>query len=333
MNISDIDNLPEGGNETALPSDSDTGFNWDYCDPDEDQDSGETPVESATENEDVSDQGEAEELPEEFEASEHDQDGESEPEEGEETPEDVKPDVKVTLNDGSEVTLQELKDGYYRQSDYSRKTEETARIRDEYTEKEQQLSEGAQNVIQTLETIDEFMRSEIPALPPPELAQEDFMAYVQQKAVYDHAVNRMGRLQDAINAPKQVVENIDQQKLANYRRVENERLAEYFPEMANPAKRDQLRSTIKSAAEEVGISEQELRGIADHRFYRLAHWAAKGIKADKARKKARKKTENVPPVAQPKAQQRKAQATRNRDAMSRLAKTGSIHDAVQVDFD
>lgn len=332
MTISEFENPAEAGNDTAATSLDDTGFNWDYYDPDEDQDSEETPVESATDDEEQGDQEEvaAQDDQEEAEDGESEADEEADEETGEE---EASPGVKVTLNDGSEVTLQELKDGFLRQSDYSRKTEATARRSDELDQKEQQLLDGAQHVIRSFDAIEEFMRDQVPPAPPPELAQEDFVAYVQQKAIHDHAKSRMDGLREAMAAPKQVTESVDQQKMKDYQEAENRKLAEHFPEMADPAKREGLRKTIQSATDEVGFSVDELRGIADHRFFRLAHLAAKGLQAEKAKQTARKKSEGVPPVATPKAQKQRAQANKNRDAMKRLAKSGSIYDAVNVDFD
>ena len=59
------------------------------------------------------------------------------------------------------------------------------------------------------------------------------------------------------------------------------------------------------------------------------------MKAEAARKTVAKKVENVPPVVPGKKAQQAGAATvrANKDAMSRLSRTGSINDAMSIDFD
>jgi hypothetical protein len=59
------------------------------------------------------------------------------------------------------------------------------------------------------------------------------------------------------------------------------------------------------------------------------------MEAEKAKAKVAQKVEKVPPVVPPKRAQQKnaAQIRSNQDAMRRLSRTGSIHDALGVDFD
>jgi hypothetical protein len=56
------------------------------------------------------------------------------------------------------------------------------------------------------------------------------------------------------------------------------------------------------------------------------------MKAEEARKSAAKKVENVPPVSRRRPAEN-AEVNRNREAMKRLNRTGSIRDAVKVDWD
>ena len=76
----------------------------------------------------------------------------------------------------------------------------------------------------------------------------------------------------------------------------------------------------------------ELSGVTDHRMFALAHWANEGMKAAKAREAAKAKVANVPPSA-PRKPGQPAQASRNTDAMRKLARSGSIRDAVKVDWE
>ena len=76
--------------------------------------------------------------------------------------------------------------------------------------------------------------------------------------------------------------------------------------------------------------------MTDHRLFALAHYAKIGMEAQKAKATAAKKVASVPPVSPPKkaALSGDAQVARkNIEAMRRLSRTGSIADAMAVDFD
>jgi hypothetical protein len=113
---------------------------------------------------------------------------------------------------------------------------------------------------------------------------------------------------------------------------ENEALAATFPETRDPAGREKFFKNVYQAAQEFGVSAQELSAITDHRYYAALHFAAIGKRALAARAKAQEKVKDVPPVAAPK-RTKAAPTSNNRDAMAKLARTGSIRDAMRVEWD
>lgn len=320
---SETDNLPTGGTESAHASAADTSFQWDYYDPDEDQDTAEAQTETETESE-----GETNETAEPEEAGQSDDEpeaAEAEAESKEPAPK-ITDDVKVTLPSGEELPLSEIKNGYLRQSDYSRKTMEVANER-------KAIEAQADRISRTVNAFADFLAQRLPAAPDIQLSVTDPAGYVRQKAMYDASLAQVQAVLQMANEPKAVKEDLnagDQQKRIQQ---ENEALARAFPETVKPEGRKAFFSAAVEAAKSLGYSDEEIKGAIDHRLYGLSYWAAKGMAAEKAKQQAKAKVQDVPPVANPKRPASTLKAQKNVDAMRRLSRTGSIHDALKVDWD
>jgi regulator of replication initiation timing len=133
-------------------------------------------------------------------------------------------------------------------------------------------------------------------------------------------------------APKEAVNKLTEEQRAELLQSENAKLAEAFPQTAKPETRKKFFDDVSRVAGELGYSQKDLEGVTDHRLFKLAYYAKLGMDAEKAKAKATQKVANVPPMAQQK-RQAPAQVRKNQDAMRRLAKTGSIHDAMAIDFE
>ena len=135
------------------------------------------------------------------------------------------------------------------------------------------------------------------------------------------------------NQPKQIKQAMTQADVDRIKAEENSKLVGMFPKTATQDGRAKFFENVATVASELGISEKEWQGISDHRLLALAHWAKVGMDADKARSKAKAKAAKAPPATPRKPGQTAAKANRNVDAMRKLARSGSIHDALAVDWD
>lgn len=100
----------------------------------------------------------------------------------------ISPDTgnKFVLSDGSEVTLDELERGYLRQSDYTRKTQDLSRQRDELAQAEQLLRALESDPKSTLEAlqrhlIGEFDEDGFEDLDPVEQELREHRAFIEQQ--------------------------------------------------------------------------------------------------------------------------------------------------------
>lgn len=305
---------PEGETLDVQPAQADTAPDWDYYDPDEDN--VESPDPAATE-----DDGEPAEADPEDEGADEEAEAD-EAEEAEETPEIAE---TIELPDGTKVSSEEVVKGYLRQADYTRKTSEVAQLR-------KTLDAETTRINGITEAFIDHLSKLIPAAPGQDLAYRDPNAYTRQRAAHEAAVKQVEELVKLGEQAKETQSTLsaeDQRRLAV---EENQKLVQRFPEVAKPEARRSFMEGAAAAAEAAGFTMDELQGVTDHRVFALAHWANLGMKAQQAKAKATRKAASAPPATPNRPAQNK-RPNRNREAMSKLSKTGSIRDALRVDWE
>ncbi len=239
-------------------------------------------------------------------------------------------DVEVTLDGGDKVSLKELKDGYFRAKDYTFKTTEIAQEREAVKSSRAELTERTQVVETVLQNLSGYLESLIPAEPALSLARSNPGEYQYQIAVRQNAIAELGRLISMKGAVDEAKASFSQADLRDFQARETAALIKTMPALADPAKKTAFDGRVKAAAKEFGFSDDEIGQTHDHRILRLVHYAAIGRKAEENRLAASRRVET------PKQAKAKSAAApvnvNNRKAMHQLSKTGSIKDAMQVDF-
>jgi len=316
------DNLPTtGGTDSAQPSaDIDNPANWDYFDPDEKNQDTETPKE-ATGTVAETDENSTEPVQES-----DDEQQEQPAETTDEKPDEKKvepsltDDVKVTLKSGEEITLRELRDGYMRQSDFTRKRQMDA--------------QRASHIQSVSDRIQNFLASQIPPMPAPQLAYADPNAYAAQLAQHDAAKRQWQEVANVNNEAKQAEGSFSEEERSEHLQAEFTRLVDRIPSMATTKGKDEFINRVKPALEYAGVSLDELNSFTEHRYFLVLDLAADGLAARKAKESAKIKAAQAPPVAAPNRQvTQKPAAVKNQDAMKKLARSGSIYDAMNVEFE
>lgn len=211
------------------------------------------------------------------EESDEDQDeaegDEEEPEEtDEEDEEEADPEHKVvfTTPEGEEVTLSELKRGFLRQADYTKKTQEIA-------EQRQQAVQAFQAVEQHNNVVAEHLHMALGVLEPQlaelahtdwdTLAQTDAYEYAEKRALFDQAQVRYQRLTAAAQQTVAQAQQQKQLKQGEYLRAEQQKLIMALPDLADPKVGPKLSREIKEyALAGVGLSPEEAGNLTDHRL-------------------------------------------------------------------
>ncbi len=306
------DTPEDSGTDNAQPHETDTPDELDYFDPDEDQDTDDISETEGTDDE-AQANDETEEQPEVEEEAE---------EEGDEQAETA----LVTLADGNQVTHDELVKGYLRQSDYTRKQQETSNAR-------QKVVAEAERMERITKTFVEHLTGMVPEAPNPAMAYSDPDKFRAMQTQHDAAVAQVENLIKLGSEPTEIKAQFSEEDAKNLKAAEEMKLVEALPETATREGRTKFWGKVQEVAQEVGFSADDLSGVTDHRVFLLANLANKGLEAERAKTKAKAKAAKAAPVTPRKPGQGAKQANRNGEAMRKLARSGSMRDALAIDFD
>ena len=309
-------NANPSGSEQLDATSLDNPENLEFYDPELDgeiEEDGGKGTESEAETE-----SEQEEV--EAAADEEDTEAAEEPEEGQaEEAEEPQP---IVLPTGESVTQEELVAGYMKEADYRRKTMALGETRREVTA-------NAERMQRQVEKFAEFLTKHLPDEPDASLAYSNPQAYTAQKAAYDQQLAVVKELLAVSEEPKQIAKEMSESETLERLSEENERLAAAFPMTTNPKGRKDFFSKAGDAAKALGFTDQEVAEQIDSRMFGLAYYASLGLEAEKAKQVAKRKVSQAPKAA-PKRQRLDEKSNK---AMQKLRQSGSIHDAVMVDFE
>ena len=242
------------------------------------------------------------------------------------------PVYRVTV-DGNEieVTQDELLNGYSRQQDYTRKTQELANQRKLIEQQAQELQQRDAIYAQLLPKMEAQLKGELVNEPDwSSLYDDDPIAYVREKQIWDEKKEKL----TAVSAEQQRLQQEayvqQQQQIAYIVQEGQQRILQIIPEWKNA----EIASKEKSAIRDYGInvlgySAQEMDAIYDYRALlglRNAWLNSKTVEATK-----KKPTQKAPArVARPGSTSRKKSLAPAQRAKQVLAKTGKVQDAAKV---
>lgn len=240
--------------------------------------------------------------------------------------------ARILLGDGTEVTLDELKDGYFREADYTRKTTELAHEREQLTQVQQTYSERSSFVDTALLNLTNYLENLVPPEPHVSLAQSNPAEYQYQKALRENAMAELSQVLQMREEHGQAQQGFSQEDVTRLKGEEDAKLLKAMPHLSDPGKRAVFDKAIRETAVEFGFTEDEAAGVADHRMLQLVHYARLGKRAVTNRKNAKRRVE-APKKGKARPAQVTAKSSSNRKARERLSKSGSIDDAMGIDFD
>ena len=242
------------------------------------------------------------------------------------------PVYRVTV-DGEEieVTQDELINGYSRQQDYTRKTQELANQRKTIEQQAQELAQRDAIYAQLLPKMEAQLQGELVNEPDwDSLYNDDPIAFVREKQLWDEKKEKLKAAQ-AENARLQQESYAQQQQLIAQQVQEGQqRILEIIPEWKNAEVAQKEKLAIRDYGINVlGYTPQEMDAIYDYRALlglRNAWLNSKTVEATK-----KKPTQKAPArVARPGTTTRKKSVAPAKRAKQVLAKTGKVQDAAKV---
>ena len=233
-----------------------------------------------------------------------------------------------------EVDLNELRNGYQRQADYTRKSQSLAEQRKTYEANVQAVQAERQQYSQALEILAQNQNAELNHFQNIDwtaLKESDPMEYMEKRIEFQDAREKISQVQNERTRLHQQNQAEMKDVLQEKVRTEAESLVKALPEYADPS--SNLKNELRDYTLGLGFSPEDVDGITDHRVVLVLHKAMMGDKSKKA--PTAKKTKSVPKVVKSGTPQTKAQRIKKgvQAKRERLAKTGHQRDAADVFLD
>ena len=282
-----------------------------------------------------------EEAPEE-EEGQAEEETEEEVEEEEETEIVAEEDLKYTIKvDGEEIEvgIDELKNGYQRQADYTRKSQALAEQRKEteaILSERQKLEQERQMYANGLQMLREQQSSKLQEFENTDwqtLKDDDPYQYILKRDEYRDAQEKVQNVQQQQMLIQQEQAEEAQKARAHFVQQEYNRLVEALPEWND--QESTIKKDVQEYAKSVGFLPEEINQLADHRSVLVIK---KAMEYDKLTTKVAPKKKAVKKV--PKVQ-KSGRGNSKEDAATeaikkkraRLQKSGKQHDAASVFYD
>ena len=231
-----------------------------------------------------------------------------------------------------DVTLDELRNGYSRDADYRRKTEELSYEKKQFmseSEKQRQdYSSKLNELNQLMSVAQQQLNSEINSADLDKLYDEDPTEAARVE-------RRLKRKQEKLNQAVQKTQSEQQNQFESFLQDQQKKLTLKMPEFSDPAKSSQLKNNMRSYLTSYGFNDQEIAQVYDHRIVMLVNDAMKYRNMQNSKPNLAKKITKPGKVFSSGVKKDKADLnfTKRKEKLGRLKKTGSIKDATSIFLD
>ena len=231
-----------------------------------------------------------------------------------------------------EVSLDELKAGYSRDSDYRQKTHSLGMEKRDLESQKNSLRQSYDAKLQELNdliaTADATVRQQQGSADLQKLYEED----PTQAAKLDYQLRQQSR---AIEDMKSKAREAQIKQYNEFLETQKELAATKIPEYSDPSKADQFKLNMRNSLRGYGFSDDEIGTMADHRFLMVAKDAMSYQTLKDKRPIVQKKVANAPKVVKPGVAKSTTSSGREqiRNKIGKVRKTGNINDASSAILD
>jgi len=225
-----------------------------------------------------------------------------------------------------EVTLDELKAGYSRDSDYRQKTHtlglEKKDLESEKGSLRQTYDTRLSELNDMISTADSFIRQQQGSKDLHKLYDED----PTSAARLDYQLREQQR---QIDGMKSKANDAYQKQYSEYLDAQKQLAAAKIPEYSDPNKTDQFKTNLRTTLRGYGFDDNEIGSLADHRFLMVIKDAMSYKSVKDKRPIAQKKVANAPRVVKAGVAKSGVGSGREniKNKIGRLKKTGHLRDA------
>lgn len=239
--------------------------------------------------------------------------------------------VKVD-GEEAEVDESELIQGYQRQQDYTRKTQEAANRLREADEKFTRVTAAETKIQQDLQFAHMVQQANLPKPPERELLDTDPHAYMRQQRDYEDGLNVIRAIEQA---HRESVDRTNEQQAEANKKTSQDNATKLFaaiPELKVPEKQKEWAGKAQSTlSKDYGFTDQEIASVTDHRLLLVVNDAMKYRELQAKKPVVEDKLKNAPPLqAGKRSTPQEQKAKLNEEAMKRLNRTGRVEDAASI---
>ena len=225
-----------------------------------------------------------------------------------------------------EVSLDELKAGYSRDSDYRQKTHTLGMEKRDLETQKNSLRQTYDNRLSELNdlisTADQFVQQKQGGQDLAKLYQED----PTEAARLDFQLRQEKQHIDSLKDKARIAQT---KQYESYLDAQKELAATKIPEFSDPNKADSFKLNMRNTLRDYGFNDQEIGSLADHRFLMVAKDAMSFKSQKDKRPIVSKKVANAPKVLKAGVAKSNVSSGREevRNKIKTLRKTGHIRDA------
>jgi hypothetical protein len=241
---------------------------------------------------------------------------------------------KVILTDGTTTTVAELKNGYLRQGDYTRKTQATAEESKAVKSERERVGQLNQQLGQQLAVASQWLEMTKPVRPA--------VSYSEDPIAHGEFQDAMQRWNEArqwigqnVETQAQAIHDQQSEAVKSYQAKEAEALRSAIPALRDPGKYRAFRTEVEKIAPDYGITAEELDGVHDHRQWLVLRDALAYRRLKAKAPEVRQAIESRPQMLKSGKRPNQAQATnRAKQARTeRLRKEGTVDAGVAALMD
>ena len=235
----------------------------------------------------------------------------------------------VTL-DGTDlsVNLEELIQGYQRNADYTRKTQELAQERNQSSEFVERSKKDVEAKLQRLDQLNNAAQAQLQQ----EYAEVDFEKLYEEDPVEAARLeHKMRKKHEQLAQVSQQTQELQAQEFNKYLGEQQKLLSQKVPELMDEQKGPRFKQQMRDYLGNIGFNDNEINSVYDHRYVMLVKDAMNYRNLQKAKPGIKKKVANAPKVVKGGVAKSKGQvnAEARRQQLSKLRKTGQVRDAAK----
>lgn len=201
------------------------------------------------------------------------------------SPDDAWKTRKVTVQiDGkpTEITLDEAVNGYIRQADYTRKTQELSHQQSQVQEQQHRLQTDIAQRYNQLQTLSTALYQELVGDQQALNALTDNPTeYLKRQTEMNRKVQLLNQVQAQQEQVRQAAASEQAQALARQAQESDQKLASLIPGWNDPPKRQAIQREVGEYLRSIGYSSDDLNALTDHRAFLVARDAALWRKSQK----------------------------------------------------